>query len=159
MNIEVWTLTVVTSDTSFGPHVSLHATERDALLSFRERFDPHGEGPFVPEKPDLFEVYVKAVAEFFDLQHVEVDKHYVDVGAQFVVAHIDTRHFEFEGVGQDEHEARLALQAAWKRHCDQAINAGQYIDRDYLTPEDIADSTVYAYTIGASYRDHEEIKP
>lgn len=69
-----------------------------------------------------------------------------------VIARFPTPNFEFEGVGADEHEALLALSAAWRKHCDQYREA----DPEYLS--EFADSVrVVTYRLGGSYRDNEEL--
>jgi hypothetical protein len=86
---------------------------------------------------------VIAALEVVDAMHA--------LSTTFVVATVQTAHFEFEGVGADEHEAGLAVQVAWERHA-------RAYDTELDYARDLAnDVTFTTYTIGKSYRDGSEI--
>jgi len=68
-------------------------------------------------------------------------------------AHFDTRHFEFEGYGNTEEQAREVCYAGWLEHC-KSYNPNAEVDPDYVSKDDIA---VYAIQMGKAYRDREAI--
>lgn len=75
VQVDVWTLTVITPDSSFGPYVTVHVDERDALDALIENYDPEREFDPIPLNPINYDDWVKTFEAFFALQHVAVDKH------------------------------------------------------------------------------------
>jgi len=72
----------------------------------------------------------------------------------FAIAQVETRNFEFQGVGADEHEARLALRVALEHHrADTPACAWNQFEINDMADE----ANLTTYTIGKSYRDGSEI--
>lgn len=70
-------------------------------------------------------------------------------------AHVDSRHFEFEGYGLTERDAVTACMQAWSAHCCQITLHGGTIDRSYIKRDDIS---AYEIQVGKGYRDRETIE-
>jgi hypothetical protein len=78
----------------------------------------------------------------------------------FVVAEMNTHHFQFRGAGNDQADARSALLRAWTLHRDQLLE--RYPERADNIPEESQMEQhfkiVYLeFALGAGYRDGERL--
>jgi hypothetical protein len=71
------------------------------------------------------------------------------------IAHTDTRHFSFEGVGATEDAAMAALILALKRHAKQYATDKQWLAEAIRIAKD--EHRVRQITSGGAYRDHEKL--
>lgn len=77
------------------------------------------------------------------------------LSSDLVVVHADTRNYEFEGAGADDHEARMALRVALTRHQEQNRFVS-WTSAELVEMVNEADVTTYTY--GKAYRGGEEIQ-
>jgi len=129
---------------------SEHALLLDIYEANKLEIDPPDCDHVGPPPGHDTEWWVETVEDLLNVQ-IALDEHYVRT-PEVVVAEFDTPHFAFQGVGADEHMARMALMAGWASH-----SRTHGADQNYLS-ENRDDVVVRTIEPGKCYRDGEEIR-